>query len=134
VNLGDTFVLDHLWVIASLPTSEGLVAGLYVTTWGPRSDETCELNVGDHPFVRHRSTIAYSAARMFSAAQLETVLTSVICKGTRAAVSAALLERIQAGALASDLTPQKVQRAIAASMPRQATTTPAAAIPPTKKR
>ncbi len=78
---GDTFFIEsgnvgeHLFVIA-LPFAD--VAGhpkqstvlLSVCTTVAKCDRTCILSVGDHPFIRHESYVAYNHARLYTHQEL----------------------------------------------------------------
>ena len=65
----------HLWIILSdpdlFPTE---ILAVFMTTLRPRMDQTCILEVGDHPFVTHRTTIAYSAAVVWTRDEFEQAL------------------------------------------------------------
>lgn len=118
MNLGDTFCLTHLWVVSSLPTPDLSVVVFNFTTWRPGVDENCIAEAGDHPFIKHKSVVLYEQGRLFSPDHLAKTLALPECS-ERAPVSPALLARIQAGALKSDLTKQKYQAIIEDSMARQ---------------
>ncbi len=59
MKLGDTFLpiseedVTHLWIVITEPDASGLVAIVSLTTRRNNSDETCLIQMGDHPFVRH---------------------------------------------------------------------------------
>ncbi len=78
MKAGDTFrsvnsaVDIHLWVIISDPrqdASQVLIVSL--TTYEAKKESVCLLDVGDHPFVRHKTCVAYNLAKAPSLAQLE---------------------------------------------------------------
>ncbi len=62
MKLCDTYRRDHLWVVSSLPTDDGSVVILSFTTWRFGCDENCVIEVGEHPFVKHKTVIAYEKA------------------------------------------------------------------------
>ncbi|HLX63886.1 MAG TPA: hypothetical protein VKX17_21625 [Planctomycetota bacterium] len=70
---GDAFYFDgdiHLWIVLSNPDPNGNVVIVSVTTNAPYKDSTCELNVGDHPKIRHSSLVYYRKAELASKAKL----------------------------------------------------------------
>lgn len=111
MNLGDTFkAVDHLWVVVADGATDGALVTVNFTTWRPKcDDENCIVEVGEHPFVKHKSVVAYEKARLLKPAEQAQV--ACLCpSGPR--VSAALLEKIQLGGLKSDLLVQKYQARI----------------------
>src|SRR5262249_4899877 len=95
---------------------QGSVVLLNVTTWRPGCDENCIINPGEHSFVKHRSVIRYESGIVATLSQQDKLRPIA---SSRAPASDALVAKIQAGALRSDLTPQKVQALIEASMAKQ---------------
>lgn len=84
LSAGDTFltvskspsVSDHLWFIISDPTlDEHNILFVNLTTWIPdrKQDESCILNRGEHPFIRHKSIINYSRAQIASLANISAL-------------------------------------------------------------
>ncbi len=80
MNAGDTFFIQqvgklydsHLWMVLSDPALDAnQVLIVSLTTWGKDDDPACVLNVGDHPFVRQKSFIKYSHAKVVPDQQLE---------------------------------------------------------------
>ena len=112
LSRGDTFIndargdlLSHLWIVLSDPTRDpNQVVIVNVTTWKDYHDQTCILDVGDHPFVRHRSCLNYAEARLAEASQLRK-LTDAGHLSPHRSLDPDLLERISRGALESDRTP-----------------------------
>ncbi len=75
---GDTFrsanrsIDIHLWVIISDPQRDPVrVLIVSLTTFEPKKESVCLLGVGDHPFVRHKTCVAYDLAKAPSLVQLE---------------------------------------------------------------
>lgn len=114
---GDTFYnlnpgsLRHLWVVVSRPAPTGEVVIFNFTTWHAGDDESCVIEPGDHPAVRHRTVIAYRRGRLLSEKTLAE-LKRISCYSAGVPVSPELLARIHRGALASPFTPQKLQALI----------------------
>lgn len=109
------YLLDHLWVVVSSPAHDGGIAMVNFTTYRPPCDESCVVDVGDHPFIRHKSIVPYFRAQMSPPAAHAKVKQ----QPPGAPVSAALLYRIQYGALVSLATPPKVRAAVANTLPRK---------------
>ena len=67
VQLGDTFLLgqaSHLWVVISDPKKHaGEFVLVNITTDAFRAGKDCELNVGDHQWIRHKSYVNFGDAR-----------------------------------------------------------------------
>ncbi len=94
----------HLWIILTDPDEDGKVIGVNLTTRDNSIDNTLILNVGDHPFVRRPTAVIFSRTRRIPISVLENLL----AKGRAKAwdpCSSELLDRIRAGAVASDYTP-----------------------------
>lgn len=123
MKLRETYLLaggGHLWVVCSLPTADGSVVVLNFTSWKPGvADENCVISPEDHSFVRNKTVIAYEKGRVLDRAAQAFVLSRPVECPRKSPVSDELLNRIQTGALVSDLTPQKIQAIIRESMTRQ---------------
>ena len=106
MNAGDTFQLAgaadrHLWIIISDPAIDpNQVLFVNLTTYDPREDQTVVLNVGDHPFIQHRTCVSYSRARVATNFQLEQ-LKNAQRLIPHASVTAKLLQRLRDGAALS---------------------------------
>ena len=102
---------EHLWIVVAV-TKEGNAVIFNVTTTRPGCDATCPIVVGDHPFVKHDSVIAYGRGQLVTP-ETFAVLQKAGCSMERAA-SVELVNRIREGAMKSPFTPQRLQVAIAA--------------------
>jgi hypothetical protein len=115
---GDTFFIEsgnvgeHLFVIA-LPFADAVgfpkqsTVLLSVCTTVVKCDRTCVLDVGDHPFIRHESYVAYNHARLHSHQDLiEREQKGVFRKGTP--IEGAVLKRIFEGLRNSPRTPNYI--------------------------
>ena len=117
MDIGDTFfpitdvMLPHLWVIITSPRVDGHMVMVNVTSHRTGVDETCFVRVGDHPFIRHLSVISYQHAQHALAAGLDALVQREYLQA-RPPMPAAIVARIQHGALASRLTPRGVQAAV----------------------
>jgi len=79
MNVGDTLQLEqtsigwHLWIVLSNPTDEGKVLAASVTTRrnSRHEDHSCILTSSDHPWLKHDSWVKYDAACMFDEEYLQ---------------------------------------------------------------
>ena len=124
IRLGSAFFFRHVWVVCSLPDSEGNVVAVNCTTKRSASagisigtDLNCILRKEDHPSIDHDTVMAYEAARVLTLEEQQCILND--CP-RRPDFSDALISRIQGGALRSDLTSQRIQKMIRESMVKQA--------------
>jgi hypothetical protein len=71
VKAGDTFTLkdkavdSHLWVIVSDPAIDAeRVLFVSMTSYDVTKEKVCLLDIGDHPFIKHKTCIAYDFAKV----------------------------------------------------------------------
>ena len=106
MEAGSTFLLSeehqdidkHLWVVLSDPTKndrEVLIVSL--TTHKPHKDQACIVDPGEHPWVTHKTCVAYDFARTLSLEQLKELRYSGSIQ-LNEPVSKALLARIRQSA------------------------------------
>ncbi len=109
MNGGDTFFVQqvgklydsHLWMVLSDPAlNANQVLIVSLTTWGKDDDPACVLNVGDHPFVRQKSFIKYTHAKVVTDQQLEEFRARGQIQ-VQAPLSADVLKRVRDGAAES---------------------------------
>jgi len=111
MNAGDTFLIPdgisaHLsFVIAVL--GDGSLVICHFTGRGPRSDPTCIVHIGEHPFITKETAIRFDQAYICTPDRLEN-LTRVITRQLEC-LSAGLLARIRQGALESPQTPDAIK-------------------------
>jgi hypothetical protein len=67
-----------------------------LTTKRGYTDQTCILDVGDHPFIRHPTSVDYKVCSLWRAAKIQEYVDTGVAK-PRARMDAAVLERIRAG-------------------------------------
>jgi hypothetical protein len=103
MQAGDTFTLKdksvdrHLWVIASDPAvDEERVLFVSMTSYDVTKEKVCLLDVGDHPFITHRTCIAYDFAKVAPLKAL-VALRDQGHLSMNQPVSTELLERIRQG-------------------------------------
>ena len=81
MKAGDTFFLAggaadrHLRVVISDPAANpSRVLFVSITSYDVTKEDVCLLDVGDHPFVKHKSCIAYGSANDAPLAELLKLL------------------------------------------------------------
>jgi hypothetical protein len=116
--LGDTVLLpkpgqdqSHLWVLVTAmnpQTGEAIIVNF--TTERPHSDRTVVIQPGEHRFVDRRTVVFYADARFAKLTLLDAAVNHGIAI-QHDPLTPALLKRVQAGLLASTLTPTKIKTA-----------------------
>lgn len=111
LQAGDTFFapwperddpIEHLFFVISDPKLDReRVVVVPLMTWDEYKDQTCVLETGEHPFVRHRSYIDYGCGDLVKARNVERQLEQKEFRAHKPA-SAKLLARIREGAERSD--------------------------------
>ena len=114
MNAGDTFIParfdNHLWVIVSDPAKD--VANVVIsnfTTFDGTEEESCVVNNGEHPFVRHKTVVRYRDAKTVSANDLKTLVKKGQLK-PHMPLSAEILDRVRQGAGQSDFLPEQCRK------------------------
>ncbi len=112
---GDTFLAGeteddepHLWVVITPPKDDEVIT-VSVTTQRRHSETLVKLKDGDHPFIRHDSVVAYAYSRIRTVEDIEAAITAGTAK-RREPMSKEIVDRIRAGLLDSDFTPNGVRR------------------------
>lgn len=117
MTIGESFIASvarrdgHLWVVITEPSPRNYIALVNLTTRRPPCDDSCIVTVGEHPFVRHESVVAYRHARMIDSDLLASQV-------QHQPASLALVRRMQEGALVSDYTADKVKAVVGEMMGR----------------
>jgi hypothetical protein len=103
VKAGDTFLLKdkavdgHLWIIISDPdVNEDQVLFVSMTSYDITKEKVCLLDVGDHPFIIHKTCIAYEFAKTAPLKDLTALRDQGLLTMSQP-VTAELLERIRQG-------------------------------------
>lgn len=101
MNAGDTFIdgkYHHLWIILSDPAidSEKLII-VNLTTHTIAEKSTCVLERGEHPFIKHKTSVRYSDARVVSSTNIATLRKAKLLT-PREPCSADLLNKLREGA------------------------------------
>ena len=116
---GDTFLMPapgisnrtpHLWIVLTDPAEEDpTVVIVSITTLRHGADQTMILGKGEHPFITRASCVFYADALLVDVRELDSKAKLGHIQ-MREPCSAQTLANVRAGILASDFTPQKVQR------------------------
>ena len=118
MDCGDTFLMPapggaatpHLWIIVTQPDPQTHECAIVsVTTLRNSKDQTVILHVGDHPFIRHDSTIFYGDAMIVDARRLDNEIAAGLALA-RENCSATTLKLVQDGVLASPFARPKFLR------------------------
>ncbi len=103
MKAGDTFLFKdkavdgHLWIIISDPdVDEHRVLFESMTSYDITKEKVCLLDVGDHPFIKHKTCIAYEFAKAAPLKNLITLRDRGLLEMSQP-VSAELLEWIRQG-------------------------------------
>lgn len=109
VRAGDVFRFaggadDHFWLIISDPSLDPLnVLVVNITTWRADKEQTCLVNPGDHPAIRHNSCVYYRGSRVHSDAHLNHLFNANRMVLHEHPASPELLARVREGAVASKM-------------------------------
>jgi len=94
----------HLWFILTDPEGDrNRVVAVMLRTVKEYTDKTIILEPGDHPFIKHSSSIHYSSARFFEAEAISHALRKGHCR-LQEDMSSDLLRRAREGLLKSPFT------------------------------
>jgi hypothetical protein len=111
MDAGTTFLLkektldNHLWVVLSDPKIDpGKVLLVSLTTATALKEQICLLEVGDHPWIRHKTCAYYEYPKVVSLATLYK-LKDTGQLDLREPLSPAVLERMREGAALSTRMP-----------------------------
>lgn len=88
-------------------THNGIIVNLTTQRW--YSDTTVVLQVGDHPFIKHASSVNYSDAKVTDVRRIDSGIVAGYWPQL-AALSPDVLLRVQHGLLASPRTPNDMKQ------------------------
>lgn len=98
VSSPGTTLDTHLWMVISDPAQDPeRVLIVNLTSWNDRQDRSCVVEVGEHPFVHHRSCVRYSGAKVVRVDQLDALKRNGSLLPL-APISRRLLKRVRLGA------------------------------------
>jgi hypothetical protein len=118
MDCGDTFLMPapgglatpHLWIVVTQPDpATHLCVIVSVTTLRNSKDQTVILHPGDHPFIRHDSTIFYGDAMIVDAERVENEIAAGLALAKEKCPNATL-KLVQDGIGASPFTRPKILR------------------------
>ena len=69
--MNDDLQIEHLWVVATNPNEDELVAVVNITTLRGAKDQTVVLRSGEHQFVKHDSCVNYTMAEIVKVEKLQ---------------------------------------------------------------
>ena len=102
---------SHLWVlVTAVNPQSGEVIIVNFTTQRPHSDKTLVIQPGEHRFVDRPTVVFYADARFTQLASLDAAVNQGIAN-QHDPLAPALLALVQAGLMASPLTPAKIKAA-----------------------
>ena len=111
IQLGDTFLLgkgSHLWVVISDPLKHaGEFVIVNLTTDQFRAGKECELNLGDHRWIRMKCYVSFGDARKVGLKEAATIA-ALMLSGTIISdcpMDSSVLQRIVAAAKKSKALP-----------------------------
>src|SRR5437867_1530140 len=94
----------HLWIVLTDPDgSPPEVVAVMLRTVAGFTDDTLVLQPGDHPFVKHPTSVHYSTARRFRVSAILEAMQGGRCH-LREDASPDLLQRARAGLIGSPFT------------------------------
>ena len=96
----------HLWVLLVNPQPDDRVLIVSITTLRRNCDQTVILQPGDHPFVRHASSVFYGDSRIIDASRLEAEIAAGSAPQEK--LRAQLLDELRIGLTCSMYTSKKV--------------------------
>jgi hypothetical protein len=112
LQCGESFVAaardGHLWIVCSDPASDPVVI-FNLTTYTPDEESVCVFDVGDHPFVRHKSAIRYWEGKCVPPAKLEELLKSGLVRNHQCATEEMLTKIWYGAALSRFIKPPVLQ-------------------------
>src|SRR5688572_21180620 len=98
----------HLWLVLTNPDGNpARVVAVMVRSRRRFTDDTVVLDVGDHPFIKHPSSVHYSSAAIFRVEQITRAAKHNHCH-LQPDMSPALLKQVRAGLLTSQFTVKAV--------------------------
>lgn len=99
----------HIWYVLTEPEGKPpAVIAVMMQTVKRHTDETVVLQPGDHPFIKHASSVHYSTARRLEVPALLRAMESGRCH-LRDSMTPALLARVRQGLIDSPFTVNAVR-------------------------
>jgi hypothetical protein len=84
MKAGDTILIDepgtsydsHLWMVISDPEQADQCLIVNFTSWRADEDQACVVEVGEHPYIKHKTCVKFRGAKLVPIAKLEECLDS----------------------------------------------------------
>ena len=105
--MNDTHQIEHLWVVATNPNEDELVAVVNITTLRGAKDQTVVLRSGEHRFIKHDSCVNYTMAEIVKVEKLQERFGSGMAK-RHSDMTANLTALVLGGFTASPFTKNRI--------------------------
>ncbi len=99
--------IEHLWIVATNPNTDGLVAVVNLTSLKGAKDQTVVFRKGEHPFIKWDTSVNYALADLVQVSKLEQYVNSGRAK-LREDLPSNLVALLLDGFTASDFTKNRV--------------------------
>ena len=84
MRAGDTILIDepgtsydsHLWMVISDPQQGDRCLIVNFTSWRTDEDQACVVEVGEHPYIKHKTCVKFRGAKLVPITILEKCLDS----------------------------------------------------------
>ena len=84
MKAGDTILVDvpgtrydsHLWMVISDPDQGSQCLIVNFTSWRADKDQACVVELGEHPYIKHKTCVEFKGAKLVLIAKLEECLHS----------------------------------------------------------
>jgi len=100
--------MKHLHIVCNDTCPRGGNLIVPVTSFYDGCDNTCELDVGDHEFIRHLSFVFYARSQIAKAAQIDELVAQNLIT-PKPDISETVFQRVLRGICLSPDTPPKVK-------------------------
>lgn len=98
----------HLHIVCNDTCENGWNLLIPVSTFYDGCDTTCELDVGDHDFIRHLSYVFFAKANVYRSDQIDRGLERKILI-SQPDLTEEIIQRVESGICASPDTPAKIK-------------------------
>lgn len=122
MNAGETFHAaspgswrKHLWIAVTDPDANGELVIANITSQASNKDQSCILDVGDHPFISKQSVVNYAEACITSDEDIRRAARGGAIQ-LDVPVTGGALAKVQAGALTSAQIEPKVKAVVQAAL------------------
>jgi hypothetical protein len=107
IHVGSEWLQSHLWaVISDTEQAPDQVVIVNLTSYRDDKDQSCILDIDDHPFITRKTLISYRDAKLQETADLAKLSHNFT---QRDPLSVATLDKIREGAKKSRFLPERVR-------------------------